>query len=391
METPYFLINKQELDLNVTKLKNALSKFWSNSIVGYSYKTNSLPWIIEYFKNQNCFAEVVSDDEYSLAKQICCDKSKIIYNGPIKTKETFIEALQNGCIVNIDSQREIEWLKSLDKNPSFSIGLRVNFDLEDVCPGQTACGSEGGRFGFCLENGEFEKALKKVNSYGFEVTGIHLHTSSKTRSVEIYKAIAQVAVKIKKLYNLNLKFVDIGGGFFGGLDNKPQFNDYLQAVSEIMKQAFDADETTLIVEPGMSLIGSPISYVTSVTDVKDTVRNRFVITDGSRINIDPLMRKSSYFYSCDFASESNSVLKKQVICGFTCMENDRFFVAENCNELKVGDKIIFNKVGAYTMCLSPLFIKYFPPVYLDDNGKKVLLRKRWTVAEYIAGSDIGEN
>lgn len=387
METPYFLINKQELDTNFNRLKDALNKYWSNSVIGYSYKTNSLPWIINYFKNNNCFAEVVSDDEYHLAKRVYYDRSKIIYNGPIKTRETFIEALKNGCVVNIDSKRELDWLESLDRNGSYLIGLRVNFDLENICPNQTACGDEGGRFGFCLENGEFEKAINKVKSYGFEVAGIHLHTSSKTRSIEIYKAIAQTAVQISNLYGLKLKFIDIGGGFFGGLENKPQFNDYLQEISEILKLNYKISETMLIVEPGMSLIGSPISFITSVLDVKDTIKNRFVITDGSRINIDPLMRKSGYFYSFSYVKSSVNLLPKQVVCGFTCMENDRLFIAENCAELNVGDKIIYDKVGAYTMCLSPLFIKYFPPVYLDDEGKIILLRDKWTPTEYVAKSN----
>lgn len=388
METPYFLINKQELDSNIKKLKDALNKYWGNSIIGYSYKTNSLPWVINYFKNNNCFAEVVSDDEYRLAKRISNDVSKIIYNGPIKTKETFIEALQNGCIVNIDSKRELEWLESLDKKSSYSIGLRVNFDMESLCPNQTACGEEGGRFGFCLENGEFEKAINKIKSCGLEVVGIHLHTSSKTRSVQVYQAIAQTVVKISELYDLKLKFIDIGGGFFGGLENKPQFNDYLKEISEILRSKYSEEETTLIVEPGMSLIGSPISFVTSVIDVKDTIRNRFVVTDGSRTNIDPLMRKSGYFYSFDYSTSPKNILSKQVICGYTCMENDRLFTAENCAELNIGDRIIYNKVGAYTMCLSPLFIKYFPPVYLDDYGKISLLRDKWTPTEYVAKSII---
>lgn len=388
METPYFLIDKQELDSNFTKLKYALSKFWNNSIIGYSYKTNSLPWVINYFKNQNCFAEVVSDDEYNLAKTISSNKNKIIYNGPIKTKETFLDALQNDCIVNIDSQRELEWLKSLDPNGEYHIGLRVNFDMEKTCPGQTACGNEGGRFGFCLENGDFEIALNKIKSLGLQLSGIHLHTSSKTRSIQVYKAIAQMANYISNLYGLNFKYIDIGGGFFGGLRDKPQFDDYLKAISEILKQRFNPNETALIVEPGMSVIGSPISYITTVIDVKDTIKNRFVITDGSRISIDPLMRKTSYFYSINHISKPINVLQKQVVCGFTCMENDRIFIAENCEELQSGDKIIYDKVGGYTMSLSPLFIKYFPAVYLKDNERISILREKWSVSEYIAKSNV---
>lgn len=95
-----------------------------------------------------------------------------------------------------------------------------------------------------------------------------------------------------------MDYIDIGGGFFGGLVNKPQFDDYLSLIESILSDCFDSNKTTLIIEPGMAVVGAPISYVSTVIDVKDTEYNRFVITDGSRTSIDPLMTKSSYFYEC---------------------------------------------------------------------------------------------
>ena len=44
-----------------------MEAYWQNYIIGYSYKTNALPWLISYLNDQGCFAEVVSDDEYKLA------------------------------------------------------------------------------------------------------------------------------------------------------------------------------------------------------------------------------------------------------------------------------------------------------------------------------------
>lgn len=55
-------------------------------------------------------------------------------------------------------------------------------------------------------------------------------------------------------------------------------------------------------------------------------------------------------------------------------------------ELCVGDKIIYNKVGAYTMCLTPLFIKYFPDVYIKEGNEYELVRERWSPEEYIMKS-----
>ena len=179
-KTPFYVIHKNELDDNYKKLTSALEKHWNNYIIGYSYKTNALPWIIKHFDSLGCYAETVSEDEYELAKLVGVTKNKIIYNGPIKTKESFLEAVQNECIVNIDSQREIDWLDEV-KEEKKSIGIRINFDIEKMCPGQSQCPNEGGRFGFCYENGELGKAIKQIREKKVNISGIHLHTSSKTK------------------------------------------------------------------------------------------------------------------------------------------------------------------------------------------------------------------
>lgn len=388
IKTPYFLINKEKLDSGLQKLKDALNNAWPNYIIGYSYKTNALPWVINYFKENDCYAEVVSDDEYELAKSIGVDKAHVIYNGIAKTKESFLEAVRNHAIVNIDSEYEIDWLDELEKD-EYSVGVRINFDLESKCPGQTQCGEAGERFGFCYENGELKRAIDRIESKGVHVAGLHLHKSSKTRMPDIYRAIAEVAVKISREYRLRLDYIDIGGGFFGGLDTKPQFLEYFGMVAEILRQQFEIEETKLIVEPGMALIGAPIDCVTTVVDVKRTTRNTFVITDGSRIQVDPLMTKSAYFYDIIRKDHpERRVLERQVVSGFTCMEHDRLFEIVNGEELFPGDKIVYHKVGAYTMCLSPLFIKWYPNVYVKDKNRFVKVRYKWCADEYRCGSII---
>ena len=114
IKTPYYIIHKEELDENFSKLRNALEKYWNNYIVGYSYKTNALPWVISHFNHLGCFAEVVSEEEYNLAKAVGVEENRIIYNGPIKTKESFIRALNMGGIVIIVSQSDIEWLDEIE-------------------------------------------------------------------------------------------------------------------------------------------------------------------------------------------------------------------------------------------------------------------------------------
>ena len=393
MQTPYYILHKEMLDEGIEKLKTAIRQFWPDTLIGYSFKTNSLPWVVQYMKEQGCYAEVVSEDEYELAEYM--GYTQIIYNGPVKGKASFQRACDAGYMINLDAMREVAWLKELASEAhTVKVGVRVNFDLESMCPGEASGGTEGGRFGFSYENGTFARVLEELSGIqGVEVSGIHLHCSSKTRSVGIYQAIAEMACRLKREYDLHLDYVDIGGGYFGGLSNKPQYADYLKAVAEILKKEFDPQHTTLIVEPGTSLICPPIEYVTSVTDVKDTNRNRFVITDGSRIHVDPLMSKKSYFYHVEYEESAKQRMqqKKQVISGFTCMENDRLFELADGPELQMGDRIVYEKVGAYTMCLAPLFIGYYPPVYLEEKGTVSCIRHKWGVKEYVSQSVVKGN
>lgn len=388
MKTPYYVIHKKELEQNLESLKEALNRYWKNSIAGYSFKTNSLPWLITFIKHRGFLAEVVSEDEYKLAKMLGYQTEQIIYNGPAKSKETFIEAVKDGAIVNIDSKRELEWLAETGLFIDSKIGLRVNFDMESECVGETQCGSEDGRFGFCYENGELEQALIFLKNRKIPVSGLHLHCSSKTRSLNIYSALVKKTVNVIKKYNLQLSYIDIGGGFFGGLSGKPAFDDYLKVISEGFSPHVNIEETILIVEPGMSVVGAYIDYVTSVIDVKETLHNRFIVTDGSRTNIDPLMSKKSYFFKILRNNEKFKKVKKQTISGFTCMENDRLFQLRDEKEIEIGDQIIFQKTGAYTLCLTPLFIRFFPDVYVEENKIYHCVRRKWTESDFLAGSSL---
>ena len=266
IKTPSFIIRKEKLENQTNDLMKTLSETFPFYIAGYSFKTNNFSWIISYMREKGLWAETVSSDEYTLAKSLGFPINRIIFNGPAKGKAEFIEAVENGAIVNIDSKRELKWLKECNSSTQniWKIGLRVNFDIEEQCPGESQGGTEDGRFGFSLENGELTDAINFMIANKFPFSGIHLHCSSKTRSLNIYKAISAIAVKIVKTFNLNLNFLDIGGGFFGGVPGKPSFHDYFVEIKKILASTINLEKTTIIVEPGISLIGCAVDLTAVV-------------------------------------------------------------------------------------------------------------------------------
>ncbi len=383
-QTPCFLVHVDALREQTEAFKSALSKRKKNWIVGYSVKTNNLPWILSFMKERGVFAEVVSSDEYLLARRLGFDPSNIIFNGPVKGKREFLEAVGGGAVVNIDSHRELEWLLECDRDAlqSARIGLRVNFCIEDYCKGESQCGSEDGRFGFSYERGELLAAIEFLRNNDIRLSGLHLHCSSKTRSLNIYNAVSNMAVEIADRYELELDYVDVGGGYFGGMPGKPSFDDYFELICNNLKRSVRTADVALIAEPGMALIGANVDYIAEITDVKSTKNNDFVMTDGSRIHIDPLMRKSTYTYRVEYADADVRESGRQIIGGFTCMEGDRFFTREG-ELLRVGDRLVFEKVGAYTMGMSPQFIEFYPTVYAKDGEDIVIVREKATAERFV--------
>lgn len=399
LETPFFLFEEKPLIKEIEELRNAFSSYWNHYKIGYSVKTNSFPPLAAYLLKQGISAEVVSEDEYQLVSRIGFAPEQIICNGPIKSHSWVNELLQKDVLLNIDSHRELIYTREFAQNNphrNISVGIRVNLDIEKEFPNESNAGEGGSRFGFCEETKELSSAIEQLKEFpNISISGLHLHVSTKTRKTEIYRWLVQKFTQIVRNYNLeSIRYLDIGGGFYGGIPEKPNWNEYIKAIAtELKTQGFTEDKIELIVEPGVSLLAGCFSYYCKVIDIKDTNYHQFITLDGSRIHIDPLMHKNSYFY--EFIHQPMPVVKagtakSQQLVGFTCLENDRFFQTNSHINLAEGDYIRFEKVGAYTLTLSPLFISYFPAVYTQntDNGEIECLRNKWGATEFLQLSKI---
>lgn len=383
MKTPYFLIKEDELKKNINEFKYALEECWPNSILSYSVKTNSLPWVLKYLKSYNVYAEVVSDEEYELAKLCGYDDNKIVFNGPIKTAGQLEIALKSSAIVNIDSKNDLLVMEKNRISNCKRIGIRLNVDTTFFNSDDIGYVEEGFRFGFSEENDELVNAINSIKEmYGEDARfGIHLHCNSVTRSLDVYKSIAKYAVYIIRKYDLNPSFIDVGGGFFGGVEGKPSAKDYISTIKDILSSIVDISQTTLILEPGSAIIGSVVDLYTSVIDVKSIKNARIITTDGSRIHIDPLWSKSKYMYTIN-AKKQDIDRDIQIICGYTCMDHDRIMTLENEKKLSVGDSIIYHRVGAYSITFGGMFIRYYPDVYVLHNDYNEKIRERISVENY---------
>ena len=389
----YYLIKESELNKDIELLRGALRDNWGdNSIMGYSVKTNSLPWLLNHLRKEGFYAEVVSDSEYDLARRLGYDADKIIYNGPIKDRAVFKQVIKDGGIVNLDSNYELDWLEEMSASSmAIKVGIRINADIASLSPNEELLEEDGGRFGYCLENGTVAQVIERIKSMpNVKLSGLHLHSSTKSRSVEVYGALAKLAVNVARDYNLDVEYIDMGGGYFGGRDDMPNYRDYFGVIARVLSECFSKDKVTLIAEPGVSLVSRASSLITEVIDTKDIRGHRYVVTTGSRVLLNPQVTRHTYPHHIEYMESPTAPdgprqpLPSQWICGSTCMEYDRLFEIRDGAELKPGDRVVYDLAGGYTIALSPLFIHYFPKVIIEKiTGETFVARDEWTNDEFL--------
>lgn len=387
LQTPCFILDKEELEKSVKGYQDALKSNFKRSILSYSVKTNSLPACMKLAGEMGAYAEVVSHDEWELARLCGFDRQHIVYNGPMKSKETFLDAVEHGAIVNIETKRELEWLKELDGQVSdgskkFQVGIRLNINISHVSPEDADGENDNSRFGFSDETNEFADAIALIAKMpNVELAGLHIHRTAHSRSIRFYKQSIAFACKIIEKYGLKLDYLDVGGGYFGIFPNKPTYQEYSDAFFEVLT-SHGLQDLCVIVEPGNALVASCFAFLSEVIDVKHVEEKLwFATTDGSRNDLDPFFKKSGYL-SDVFYDHETPVVKEQIVSGCTCLEYDRMFTLTDKPILSVGDRIYYRNVGAYTMCLSPMFIRYIPNIYLKDKGDYTLVREKWTAKEH---------
>ncbi|WP_230203606.1 diaminopimelate decarboxylase [Bacillus massiliigorillae] len=390
----FYVLDVNKLRENYHKINNAFKSRYSNFIIGYSYKTNYVPYLCKELSKLGAYAEVVSRLEYDLAIKIGENPKKIIFNGPLKMKDDIHYALENESILNIDSLYEIEFIKEyaiLCPNKQINVGLRLNFDVSENGVSSIQEGYSRSRFGICIENGSFHSALDELHKIkNVRVVGLHGHFSTSTRSVETYKLKTKKLCKIAKEYILDsLEFINIGGGIYGELPKSfqisaPTFDDYAEAICEVMNHEFATfdKKATLVLEPGVSMVANTFIFVAKVIERKTVTDINYVLVDGSVHNIKPTMHKNNL--PCRVIQKKQLDQEKGTyhIVGYTCMEKD-YLAHDLTGDLpQKGDYIIFENVGAYTIVFNPPFIKERPAIIAMDLKEIFLIRNKETINQF---------
>ena len=389
--TPFYIMDPDKYRQNINGFINAFKRKYDKIIAGYSFKTNYVPALCNIAKDEGCFAEVVSDMEYALAKKL--GFNKIIFNGPIKRAAVLTQAIEDEAIINLDSEYEVDAVCNYkEQHPSIGlkVGMRININLTDENGNSTIqCGLRFGRFGFPEDI--IGKNIEKLRQKGIKIISLHGHTSTSDRAVLNYKIITQHMLAVCEKYKLDdLQYFDIGGGFFGaapeGMDltGRPTYEDYADCVMRetMANKWFMAHKPYIVIEPGSSVVSNVFTYYTKVYQNKKVGKVNFVMVDGSVFDVKPTMHSNNPPHEAVTAGESSETYMCNVV-GSTCMEKDVMLKDVTMPKMEAGDYIQFRGVGAYTICMTPTFINFLEPILMKENGEYVEARRRQTIEDII--------
>ncbi|RIJ49414.1 diaminopimelate decarboxylase [Maribellus luteus] len=388
--SPVFVISEKTIRETYADAKQAFETRYPKVQFAWSYKTNYLDAVCSIFHDEGSWAEVVSAFEFEKALSLGVNGSNIIFNGPEKSADDLKLAINHNACIHIDHFDELYLLIKVTRelNKKARVAIRINLDA-GIYP-------IWDRFGFNYENGEAWNAINRIMlAENLDLIGLHTHIGTYIMSANAY-AIA--ASKLANLYMAThrkfdhwLKYVDLGGGFASkntlkgaympGTETCPSFDEYAEAISNALISSEIPHENlpVLFLETGRALIDDAGYLLTTVLANKRSTHGRRTMVIDAGVNL----LFTSFWYNLGVypTRELSSHVEESTIYGPLCMNIDVIRDAINFPQVKTGEKLVIERVGAYNMTQWMQFITFRPNVVLIDlDGKPHIIRKKEELA-----------
>lgn len=369
----FYLLDTGQFKKNYIDLLTALKKYYKNSKIAYSYKTNYIPKLCRIVNEMGGYAEVVSDMECEIALRVGVSPDKIVYNGPYKRKESFNRLLDIGVHFNIDSIYEFQYIEEyvkLNPDKNIKVGLRCNFDIYD---------DNISRFGFDVGSKEFSNVISKINEIdNLKISGFHCHFANRSIKYWPNKVDGMLEI-IDRFYHEKPGYICFGGGIYGNIEEDlkkqfrdyiPSFDEYAQVIANKMCAKYGKDgEVELFIEPGSALTGDVMKFIAKIVNIKNIRGKNIATLAGSVYNINPTLNgKNPPIQIINTSNYDVKEYKDLDMGGYTCIESD-YLYKNFSGKCAVDDFVMFGNVGSYSIVLKPPFIlPNFPILEFEDGN-----------------------
>ena len=376
-KTPFYIYSENQIVTNFLKFKNTFKK--TNPLICFAAKSNSNLNILRVLGRLGAGADVVSGGELLKALKAGIKANKIVFSGVGKTEEELKLAINKKILlINCESESEAKLVNNLAKKmrKKVSIGFRLNPNVDAKTHKNISTGKAENKFGLSIKS--FKIFLKKINSLkNINLDALSVHIGSQILNDAPFKKTLNVMSKLIKELKLNLKYVDLGGGFGINYTNKEKpinLNKYSKLVENFSKKL----DCKIIFEPGRSIIGNTGLLISKVQFIKKGANKNFIILDAG---MNDFMRPALYdaFHQIIPVSKNSAKTKGKIefvgpICESTC----KFGIYKNYQKINENDFIAITNVGAYGSSLSsnyntrPLIAE----ILINKNKLKYIRKKQ---------------
>lgn len=392
--SPLFVLSEHRLRENVRRLLRAFRTRYPRVRYGWSYKTNYLNAVCATMHQEGAWAEVVSDFEYDKARALGVPGSRIIFNGPYKPRAALEKAAREGALIHLDNLDELFLLEDVARQMGKTVpcAIRLNFD--------TGYSEAWGRFGFNVESGAAHDAARRIAAAGvLKLTGLHSHIGTFVLDPRAYaaqiKIMAQFMDFAERETGAHIDYIDIGGGFASrnalqGVylppdQAVPSIDQYAEVICQAMMEAVRGrkDWPWLILETGRAVVDDAESLVSSVVGSKRLPDGRKSLILDAGVNV--LFTAYWYNHECQPTRAIDGIPEETVLYGPLCMNIDVMRASVWLPPLGLGDRLVFNPVGAYNNTQWQEFIQYRPAIVMvHENGEVAEVRSRDTLQTMLA-------
>ncbi len=384
--SPLFVVSEKTIRDVYTEAKRAFETRYPKVQFAWSYKTNYLDAICSIYHNEGSWAEVVSGFEFEKALSLGVNGTQILFNGPDKSEADLTMAIEHNACIHIDHFDELYQLIEITRKmqKKARVAIRINLDA-GIYP-------IWDRFGFNYENGDAWNAINRIMlTDSLELIGLHTHIGTYIMAQSAYaiaaSKLANLYMAIHRKFDYWLKYIDLGGGFASkntlkgaympGSETCPSFDEYAEAISNALISSEIPHENlpVLFLETGRALIDDAGYLLTTVIANKRLNGGRRSMVIDAGINL----LFTSFWYNLGIypSKEISGHSEESTIYGPLCMNIDVIRDAIVFPQVKPGDQLVVERVGAYNMTQWMQFIKYRPNVVLIDmDGKAHIIRKK---------------
>lgn len=388
--TPLYVVDEQRVRENYQRFYRAFAERWSSVLVCYALKANFNLAICKILQGEGAGADVSSGNELRNALGVGIPTDRIVFNGNYKSLPELELAITNNVLINVDSLQELEAIEGLASRlgKRTRIGLRVNPDVKTPTHPYIATGLRDSKFGFDVASGQAIEAYKLASRMrNIEVVGIHSHIGSQILDVgpfeEEAKKLMALVAEVKKL-NINLKFVDLGGGI--GIPYKPddpelkpeEVAEHVVSVVKRVVEEKNLARPTLVFEPGRYIVADSGVLLARVgyTKKRPDMPTWIAVDAGMNALIRPALYGA--YHHIELANKIREKNEQLVnVAGPLCESGDFLGKERKLPAAEPGDLAVIFDVGAYGLVMSSQHTAQpRPAMVLVNRGKAEIIRKR---------------